>query len=43
LEKRAVLQFLGDANCKADKEAIIYETGFLGNYIQQTTQILEHV
>ena len=30
-------------NGKADKEAIIYETGFLGNYMQQTTQFLDHV
>jgi len=42
-KKSSITVFGGDSNGKTDKEAIIYETGFLGNYIQQTTQFLEHV
>jgi type I restriction enzyme M protein len=42
-KESSITVFGGDDNGKADKEAIIYETGFLGNYMQQTTQFLEHV
>jgi type I restriction enzyme M protein len=42
-KKNSITVCGGDGNGKADKEAIIHETGFLGNYIQQTTQFLGHV
>ena len=42
-KKSSITVFGVDRNGKADKERIIYEKGFLGNYIQQTTQFLEHV
>jgi len=34
-KKSSITVFGGDNNGKTDKEAIIYETGFLGNYLQQ--------
>jgi type I restriction enzyme M protein len=42
-KESTITVFGGYGNGKADKQAIIYETGFLDNYMQQTTQFLEHV
>jgi hypothetical protein len=42
-KESTITVFGGYGNGKADKEAIIYEIGFLANYVQQTTQFLEQV